>query len=850
MKLLRLWRALLSAPKACAAGAPAGAIRRPASCLALARSARIAAPVFACVIVLCAGAGAFAQSSDAVAERLAEWDQTAAAVEPTLQAAEPLSAGVIARLRETLAQQRAEARDLREALAANLEPLERQLAALGPQPEDAATEDAAVAKRRGDLTSQALALQGRLSEVALAETRAAALDAQLAQRLRAQFTTQLLSKGPTIIELAAWEGVLQELPGFVARLGAGADAAVRTARPFGEHLPMLAALLVAAFLIIVVRVRLAPVAARLGAAAAATGPAARRMAFTVAEFVIRAGPVVAAIALLEGAFLQSSALSALQALLAQRLFEVVIIVALVWTFAAMAFRAEPPERRLHQAPEPQDRAIVFVLVWFAVIVAGQRAVLDVAEAAGGAVETLTVLNAISAALAAPFLWALARFFKVSEPEPAGQPQLALDGSEDDENQPDELDWRSGVAALVRTLLTLLAVGVAVSAALGYYALARFLLEGAALSLGAITAAALLYVALVALLTTEKAAVSPDAPNAGERDGAVVLIKLSIVVMIAMAAAPTLAVIWGIAPGDIQALATALVEGVAIGGANYSLTDLLAAIVALVVGLWLTRLGQRILSRGVLPGTRLDSGAKNAITAGAGYIGFFITALFAISAAGLDLSNLAIIAGALSVGIGFGLQTIVSNFVSGLILLIERPIKIGDWIEVSGASGYVKKINVRSTEIETFDRATVIVPNTDLIAGAVTNWTHKSMSGRVIVGVGVGYNSDPARVSAILSDIAAAHAMVMRHPKPFIYFKGFGDSALEFEVRCYIRDVNYMLSVASDLRFSILTRLRAEGIEIPFPQREVRVFGDAASIGQGAGAGAGPGLGPGASAAAD
>ncbi|MEL6318149.1 MAG: mechanosensitive ion channel domain-containing protein, partial [Pseudomonadota bacterium] len=194
------------------------------------------------------------------------------------------------------------------------------------------------------------------------------------------------------------------------------------------------------------------------------------------------------------------------------------------------------------------------------------------------------------------------------------------------------------------------------------------------------------------------------------------------------------------------------------------------------------------------------------------------------AAGLDLSNLAIIAGALSVGIGFGLQNIVNNFVSGVILLVERPIKIGDWIEVAGASGYVKKINVRSTEIETFERASVIVPNSELIAAAVTNWTHTSLSGRATVPVGVGYDSDVDEVARILREAAAAHPMVQRYPQPWANFASFGDSALEFELRCYVRDVNSRLSVESDLRGEILKRLRAAGVDIPFPQRVVTVAG--------------------------
>ncbi len=286
--------------------------------------------------------------------------------------------------------------------------------------------------------------------------------------------------------------------------------------------------------------------------------------------------------------------------------------------------------------------------------------------------------------------------------------------------------------------------------------------------------------------------------------------------------PMLALIWGAQTTDLQSAWAWMSAGVPIGEARLSLTDFLTFIVVFAIGYAITRSIKAAVRGSVLPRTTMDIGARNAVLAGIGYIGVFITALVAISSTGLDLSNLAIVAGALSVGIGFGLQAIVSNFVSGIILLIERPIKQGDWIEVAGHAGYVRHISVRSTLIDTFDKSTVIVPNAELIAGTVLNRTHSNMTGRVVVTIGAGYGSDPKVVAEILKEIAASHEQIIQMPPPFVMFRGFGADALDFEIRAQIKDVNNGLGVTSDLNFAISERFAAEGIEIPFAQRDVTI----------------------------
>ena len=191
---------------------------------------------------------------------------------------------------------------------------------------------------------------------------------------------------------------------------------------------------------------------------------------------------------------------------------------------------------------------------------------------------------------------------------------------------------------------------------------------------------------------------------------------------------------------------------------------------------------------------------------------------------MSLDRIAIVAGALSVGIGFGLQSIVNNFVSGLILLWERPIKVGDWVVVGSEQGYVRRINVRSTEIETFDRASVIVPNSNLISGVVKNWVHNNKTGRITIPVTVAFMTEPEKVEAILLDCARRHKDVLKEPRPSVFFNKFSDTSLEFELRCFIGDVETSVRVKSELHFAIFTRLKHEKIYIAaeVPKSEVRV----------------------------
>ncbi len=276
--------------------------------------------------------------------------------------------------------------------------------------------------------------------------------------------------------------------------------------------------------------------------------------------------------------------------------------------------------------------------------------------------------------------------------------------------------------------------------------------------------------------------------------------------------------------DVRSWLMTAFFGFKVGDITISLSSILLAIVVFAIGLVLTRLVTGWLDRRILTPTDMDAGVRNSLRTAAGYLATVIVLLMAFAAAGVDFSNIAIVAGALSVGIGFGLQSIVNNFVSGLILLAERPIKVGDWVQVAGGEGTVRQINVRSTEIETFDRCSIIVPNSSLISDTVSNWTHGDLMGRVRVAIGVSYDADPQQVHDILLKCASEHERALDFPAPTVLFKDFGASSLDFEVRVFINDVNWVAFVGSDLRYTIHKALKEAGIEIPFPQRDVNVRG--------------------------
>ncbi|MFV2031285.1 MAG: mechanosensitive ion channel domain-containing protein [Gammaproteobacteria bacterium] len=289
---------------------------------------------------------------------------------------------------------------------------------------------------------------------------------------------------------------------------------------------------------------------------------------------------------------------------------------------------------------------------------------------------------------------------------------------------------------------------------------------------------------------------------------------------------TILKIWRLSDSSLLAIRDYATEGFNIGPIQIVPSELILALLFFAVFLSLVGWIKRRLQKSWLNRSRMDRSSKESVIALTGYIGVVIAMLIGLTVAGVELANLALIAGALSVGIGFGLQNVVNNFVSGIVLLFERPIKTGDWIIVGETEGYVKKIKLRSTLIQTFDRADVIVPNSEIIAGQVTNWMLEDTTGRIKVPVRAAYGTDPRKVEQILLDIAHDHPMVVSKSatvdQPKVLFREFGESALIFELRCFITDIDNYTAVLSEINFSIAEAFSKAGIEIPFPQTDVHV----------------------------
>ena len=383
---------------------------------------------------------------------------------------------------------------------------------------------------------------------------------------------------------------------------------------------------------------------------------------------------------------------------------------------------------------------------------------------------------------------------------------------------------------VRIPILVMAVFIIAAAVTGYIGFARFLAAQIVVT-GAILATMYIGVQSGHVLAAEsvfpRSAVGAKLKNLFSLsdkalDQLGLLLSFCVYMAVIIMGLPLILLQWGFSQLDIQAWLYRILTDIRIGTISISLVGIVFGVIIFSMGFLLTRRFQGWLDGAVMARSRLDPGVRNSVRTIVGYAGIVVAAVVGLSAAGFDLSSLALVAGALSLGIGFGLQNIVNNFVSGLILLAERPFKVGDWIVAGGTAGFVRKISVRATEIETFQHQTVILPNSELINGAVGNWTHRDRTGRIEIQVGVAYGVDPRKVHSVLMEVAIRQAGVLEYPQPSVAFLGFGESSLDFELRVHLNEVLDQVQIANELRFGIYDILDENNIAIPFPQRDVNL----------------------------
>jgi potassium-dependent mechanosensitive channel len=687
---------------------------------------------------------------------------------------------------------------IRDQNSARIATLQAQLEALGPKP-DSGDEPEDIANLRANLSDQLDELRVPRVVSEEAHSRAGGLISEVDQIIRDRQTRRLFSRGPSPLNPEYWPLAWRDFKN--ASVGMfnetarnwGAEA---TREKIRQALPMIL-VLAALGLLLVVRGRrwsekLGDYMRRFGGRGSG-----------VWTFVVS----LARIALpLAGTILIVSAIDLTGVLGLRGALVFASVPAWALTFLAfnwLAYQLYGPNRRIDVLFAPSDRRaeMIFYVQLLAVTLILRDAINLYED-----IENLT--DASRAVVAFPIILAagliLLRLYRV------GFKDKDSDGEEEKVRLRSPGVYR--IVGAIRRMAILLAIVAPVLAGLGYVAAAEALIFPVLLTLA--------IVATVLILQRFLSDLMAWLLKSGETSAGDTLFSVLVGFALTLGAVPLVALAWGARSADITELWTKFLDGFQIGDAQISPTGFLTFAIVFVGGYSVTRLLQSGLRTNLLPKTKIDPGGQNAIVAFTGYLGLMLAALIAVSSAGLDLSSVAIVAGALSVGIGFGLQTIVSNFVSGIILLIERPIAKGDWIEVGGFAGYVRDISVRSTRIETFDKADVIVPNSDLIAGTVINYTRGNTVGRIILQVGVAYGTDTRMVEKLLLEIANAHPMVLAHPAPGIVFRGFGADSLDFEVRAILRDVNWGMSVRSDLNHEIAKRFVEEGIEIPFAQRDV------------------------------
>ncbi len=681
--------------------------------------------------------------------------------------------------------------------SSRLATIRAQIEALGPMPAEGSKEPADIAARRADLTKQLAVLQAPSIAAVEAYSRADGLIREIDAVMRERQTDALLQLWPTPLNPATWpqaaSAVMTSVKVLADELQENWSDTTKRGNLLDKLPPIIGLLLIAAFTILRGRALIEGVAVRLL-------ERGRSNAREIWSFIASLGQIIIptlGMLAFSTAIILSGMLGPLGKAIAEDLVAFGVIVFTARWIGTCSFplaTSALTHLPMGTAARARGRFLANALGVLLGVEVLRGALFPESELSEAAISVLSFPTLLLTG------WLLFRLGK-----------LLLHNTIGSSGEDASASFVKRLVSLVARATILVAVLGPLLAAVGYIRAGQGMVFPMVASLG-----------LLGLLFTLQNLVGAiySVIIRSDEQGRDALVPVLIGFVLSFASTPFFALIWGARTSSVMEVFTKLRDGFQIGQTRISPSDFI--LLAVVFGFWylVTRLLQGALKTTILPKTNLDQGGQNAIVAGVGYIGIFLAGLIGITAAGIDLSSLAIVAGALSVGIGFGLQNIVSNFVSGIILLIERPISEGDWIEVNGVMGTVRSISVRSTRIQTFDRTDVIVPNSDFVSGMVTNWTRFNLSGRLIVKVGVAYGTDTRKVETILQEIAEAQPLAVLNPPPTVVLMNFGPDSLDFEIRVILRDVNFTVAVRSEINHEIARRFGEEGIEIPFGQRDI------------------------------
>jgi len=778
---------------------------------------RVSVAIRLCVLVLaCSLAAVSVQAQPWAGQRplialIKVWNSTLEAADRSLGKSE-LTDERLEEIRAEVGRLRLEATAAVEAAGPEAQAIRDELQALGPPPgEGQPPEAASLAAKRKAIGEILAVTEGAIKETELIVTRADRILGQSAALRRVRLTERLLARGPSPLTRAVWEKAGSEFLDSVIHVR-DAFLSWTTSPTFAEQAPLLGGRLLfalAAALLPVWPLR-RWILRRFGYVSVEAEPSHRQRLWTalvtgLVRSLLPSAAVLAIYLVLQGADLIVEPWAGV----ARRALLAMIFFFFVQAFAGAALAPFQSAWRIVDLSDAAARVVNRIVTALALLFALDWIASELSAQFGASIEQTLIQKFVSGLLIAGLLLALLR-------ERVWQgPGIALK----------QRVWRRA-----RWLLRLLVLAIPGTALLGYVVLSRVLATQLVLTPAVCLAIVLLR--RVGAETVRHALSRQSSFGLQLRQGLSLTdegsemlgfwVTETVGVIILLFGMIVLAILWGAGRDDLANWTYSVLLGFKIGNITLSLADILWAALSFALLLTATRLFQRMLEHRLFPRTRLDLGLRNSIRAAVGYLGFLLAITVAVSIIGLDLDNLAIIAGALSVGIGFGLQNIVNNFVSGLILLVERPIKTGDWVAVGEHQGHVRKISVRATEITTFDKASVFIPNSSLIASPVMNRTYANKVGRIILPVGLAYGTDIGRVRDLLMDIAEAHPDVARTPAPAVLFGQFGDSAIQLEVVAFLHDVDKVKAVTSDLGFEIDATFRREGIVIPFPQREVHI----------------------------